>query len=175
MKNLDLLDVFIMVILCLVVVPIGYRVVVRQQTMYRLEKAVVEDKNVRSRERITDNISSAGGEYDTWELLLSTQIQDYYMPQPKALSVMGLDNGKESYLLPLDISATFEAERDIYVDQFQNQLRRIDGLTREVTITKEDGTTATETLPRLFTLEFSPGANINSTNDDYFYFKKLED
>lgn len=173
MDDLDFLDLMLAVIIYVIFLPL---IVFSLKEQDRLQQArySVEDKNVQLNTTVYNDPNISGKDYNAWEVLLTTQIQSYYMANPKTLSVMGEIGGKESYLKPIDVTATFNADRDVFVEQFRDQMSRVGGLTQTVAVQGEDGSTETLQAVARYTLKLNQGYSLSSEDDNFYYFRKVE-
>lgn len=173
MGHLDFMDIFVTLILCLVLFPLSLGFMKKQEAL-AVSSNSVSDKNVRLvLDRDTDSEIS-GKDYNAWEVLLATQIQSYYMAEPKTLSVMGEKDGTEEYLLPIDVTATFNEDRDVFVEQFRDHMSRVGGLKSSVTLQGETGESESKEVTARYQLKLNQGKKLDTTSDDFYYFRKVE-
>lgn len=178
MKQLDALDVLLMLLLLTIFLPISFRATTLTKQLYvQQAEDDLRDKNVRDRSITTDSVEISGGEFTAWEVLLTSQIQNYYMPQPKTMSVgetSDVELGNQWVLEPVLIDSTVEAERDRYLQIFSSMINRID-FEQDVEVIQEDGTVRTEPAVSRYTLEYHGGKTPLADTDDFYYFGRVRD
>ena len=77
MKQLDALDVLLMLLLLTIFLPISFRATTLTKQLYvQQAEDDLRDKNVRDRSITTDSVEISGGEFTAWEVLLTSQIQN---------------------------------------------------------------------------------------------------
>ena len=140
-------DLVALVSLVALILTLGYMVILKEfKTTEMYNQSLLEDKNVGLVEGV---IIPMYGEYDgtltSGEVVLMSQIQDWYMPAPKTLIVEGGGT--------MEITSTIEGEKDVYG-------------TRMVLYVNASG-------GKRFSIEYHNGTNYATPDDDYFSIKKM--
>lgn len=140
-------DLVALVILTALIISLGYNSILKERKATEAyNQTILEDKNVSMVEGV---IIPLYGDYDgtltNSDLVLMSQIQDFYMPEPKTLKVK--DAGD------VTITSTIEAEKLSYGITMMDLVERSGGIR--------------------FTLSYNNGKDYSSKEDDYFYIEKV--
>ena len=142
----EIMEMIYLVVLTALIISLGYVAVLNERK--DTEQYVAElmgDKNVGLIESL---ILPAYGEYDgtlsKGDVILMSQIQDYYMPLPKTIKV---EDGGE-----LEITSVIEGNLASYGHQMIQYVNASGG-------TK-------------FNIEYDNGDDLSTEEDDYFFIKK---
>lgn len=168
MKSEDIFDVLILVLTLAVLLSVGLGALAKERDRTQSYKSeYIEDKNLKEAKITQDVFGDVMGEYTFDDVLLSFQIQNFYMQQPKKLAVSliaksnahGVEQGKEVIFGPVEVTALFEGERDIYVSWLKTFLTNYAGGKIE---------------DLKFTLELDNGIDLKDTSDDFYVFKVVQ-
>lgn len=140
-------DLVALVSLVALILTLGYMVILKEfKTTEMYNQSLLEDKNVGLVEGV---IIPMYGEYDgtltSGEVVLMSQIQDWYMPSPKTLIVEGGGT--------MEITSTIEGEKDVYGQRMVSYVNASGG--------------------KRFSIEYHNGTNYATPDDDYFSIKKM--
>lgn len=142
----DTFDLISLIVLVALIMSLGYITILKENKETEMyNQSLLEDKNVGLVEGV---IIPVYGEYDgtltAGEVVLMSQIQDWYMPKPKTLVVK--DGGT------MEITSTIDAEKDYYGAQMVQFVQSSGG--------------------KRFSISYNNGTNYASDEDDYFYIEK---
>lgn len=161
------MDILILVILLTMLVSVGLTALVRERdrtAAYNSE--YVNDKNVKASLITQDVFGENSGEYTLGEVMLTFQIQSFYMQQPKKLSVSYVDDtGKTIMMEPMEVTTMFTSDRDVYCDW-------IDRFIANYMLEGRDTTENRENLR--FTLELDTGDSLVDEDDDFYVFREVQ-
>lgn len=140
-------DVVYLIALAAMIISLGYVTILNEYKDTRsYNSEFVEDKNVGMIESL---IIPVYGDYDgtltKGDVILMSQIQDYYMPSPKVIQVE--DTGK------IEITSTVEGNIESYGQQMITYVNASGG--------------------QRFSIEYNNGTDLTTTDDDYYFIKKM--
>lgn len=167
MKSEDALDVVIIIFLIAILLSVGLTPLVKERNRTEAyASSYVNDKNVKQAKITQDVFGENIDEYTLEDIFLTFQIQDYYMQQPKLLSVSYVnDAGKEVFMNPVSITSIYSGQRDIYCQW-------LDSFVTDYML-QENGIEDDKTKLR-FKLELDTGESLSDTEDDFFVFKLIQ-
>lgn len=140
-------DLVALVSLVALILTLGYMTILKEFKVTEMHnQSLLEDKNVGLVEGV---IIPMYGEYDgtltAGDVVLMSQIQDWYMPNPKTLVVQGGGT--------MEITSTIEGEKDVYGNRMVSYVNNSGG--------------------KRFSIEYHNGTNYATTDDDYFSIEKM--
>ena len=142
----DTFDLISLIVLVALILSLGYIVILKENKATEMyNQSLLEDKNVGLVEGV---IIPVYGEYDgtltAGEVVLMSQIQDWYMPSPKTLVVK--DGGT------MEITSTIEAEKVTYGVQMVQFVKNSGG--------------------KRYSINYDNGTNYATDEDDFFNIEK---
>lgn len=168
MKSEDILDVLVLVLALAILLSVGLGALARERDRTQSYKSeYIQDKNLKQAKITQDVFGDVMGEYSLDDVLLAFQIQNYYMQQPKKMGISliatsnahGVEVGKEVIFGPIEVTALFEGDRDIYISWVKKFLTTYVG--GNINNLK-------------FTLELDNGIDLMDTEDDFYVFKVVQ-
>ena len=142
----DAIDVVYLIVLAAVLISLGYVTILNEYKDTRsYSSEFMEDKNVGQIESL---VIPVYGDYDgtltAGDVILMSQIQDYYMPSPKKMNVE--DGGV------LEITSTVEGNIEAYGQQMYSYVAASGG--------------------ERFSIVYNNGTDLTTEEDDYYFIEK---
>lgn len=162
MNEDGMLDIVAMVIVLGIVIATGFTMFYRTASDVKSTNQIVyEDKN--SSTKAGEDVvlyDESTGKLTKFDLVLCTQVQDYYMPEPKAFTI----NNKR-----IDIVSTYESDLYNYALAAWKLIK--DDPTSE--LVKNNATGAMENREILYDTQFSLWDDLKKEDDDTYIAKKV--
>lgn len=140
-------DIVYLIALAAMIISLGYVTILNEYKDTRYYSSeFMEDKNVG---KIESLVIPVYGDYDgtltKGDVIIMSQIQDYYMPAPKVIQVE--DGGK------LTITSTVEGNIEAYGHQMAQYVNASGG--------------------ERFSIVYNNGTDLTTADDDYYFIKKM--
>ena len=150
----EMIDIALTVLVLGIVISVGLGLAIRTEKKARQDSQILaEDKNTRElRGYGIDEHGDFDGTLTRPEVLLMMQVQDYYMPEPKKVTIVDI-NGIET---EIEIVSTYKEELMNYGIQAYNKLKDFSADTK-------------------YDVRFSRGLLADDPTDDTYLIRKSTD